>query len=95
MSHLEVELSHTRATLQASNNTIAQLRQELQDLQNEFIAQHAPAAPHCATQTQILTEPSVTSSSSDFDPDYNYGYSPRSIAQLACLIARHLLSKPP
>lgn len=30
----------------------------------------------------------------DWDPDYNYGYSPQSISQLSRLIARHLLIKP-
>ena len=30
----------------------------------------------------------------DFDPDYEYGFTPQSIAKLSLLIARHLLSKP-
>lgn len=31
----------------------------------------------------------------EFDPDYSYGYSPSSISQLSCLIAKYLLLKPP
>ena len=31
---------------------------------------------------------------SDFDPDYEYGYTPQSIAKLSFLIARFLLKKP-
>ena len=30
----------------------------------------------------------------DWDPDYAYGYSPSSIAQLACLLSRYLLDRP-
>lgn len=30
----------------------------------------------------------------DWDPDYAYGYSPSSIAQLACLLAKYLLDRP-
>ncbi|XP_052769951.1 E3 ubiquitin-protein ligase NRDP1-like [Mya arenaria] len=30
----------------------------------------------------------------EFDPDYEYGYCPQSIAKLSLLIARHLLNKP-
>lgn len=30
----------------------------------------------------------------EFDPDYSYGYSPSSVSQLSCLIAKYLLSKP-
>lgn len=31
---------------------------------------------------------------SDYDPDYEYGYTPQSIAKLSFLIARYLLKKP-
>lgn len=37
----------------------------------------------------------VNTSNLEFDPDYSYGYSPSSISQLSCLIAKNLLSKPP
>eukprot|EP00794_Sanderia_malayensis_P017307 gene17307-19040_t len=30
----------------------------------------------------------------DWDPEYSYGYSPSSIAQLSCLVAKHLLDRP-
>lgn len=31
----------------------------------------------------------------DWDPDYAYGYSPGSIAQLSCLVSKYLLDRPP
>jgi len=47
------------------------------------------------TKTELQTKRSeIIEINSDFDPGYEYGYTPHSIAKLSFLIARFLLKKP-
>ena len=75
---LEIDLNKTREALRTSQKHASEVEKELQNLKQEHEAQESITRRPC----------------SEWDPDYGYGYSPSSIAQLSCLISRYLLQKP-
>lgn len=78
---IQNELIKTKKSLQISEETVRRLKRSLRDLR---VRKHV-------RQSQMHAE--------DFDPawdpDYSYGYSPRSITHLASFISRFLVNKPP
>lgn len=75
---LEVDLKRTKKALKVSQDEVRTVERELREMRNEF----------------NLRDAEQNAFDTDWDPDYNYGYSPQSISMLARLISRHLLDKP-
>lgn len=75
---LEVDLNKTKKALMVSEGDVRRVKSELRELQYQL-------------EMRLYEENDFDA---DWDPDYNYGYSPASIAQLASLVTRHLLNKP-
>lgn len=75
------ELCKTKQSLRVSEETVRRLQSSLRELR---------------IRKRIRAEPTHAE---DFDPwwdpDYSYGYSPRSIAHLSSFISRFLTNKPP
>lgn len=77
---IQKELSQTKKSLQSSEETVRRLKKSLRDLR-------------VRKQTR-LSQPNAEDFDPAWDPDYAYGYSPRSIAHLASFISRFLINKP-
>ena len=78
VASLEADLKRTKKALKISQDEVRTVERELREMRNEF----------------NLREGEQSAFDPDWDPDYNYGYSPQSISLLARLISRHLLEKP-
>lgn len=76
---LELDLNKTKRSLMESEGDVRRVKIELRELQFQL-------------EMRMYDENSEFDP--DWDPDYNYGYSPASIAQLASLVMRYLLNKP-
>lgn len=77
---IQKELSQTKKSLQSSEETVRRLKTSLRDLR-------------VRKQTQ-LSQMNAEDLDPTWDPDYAYGYSPRSIAHLASFMSRFLINKP-
>nr|XP_058965525.1 E3 ubiquitin-protein ligase NRDP1-like [Pocillopora verrucosa] len=75
---LEVDLNKTKTALRESEGDVRRVKRELRELQFQL-------------EVRMSEEQEFDQ---DWDPEYNYGYSPSSIAQLASLVSRYLLNKP-
>lgn len=75
---LEVDLNKTKKALMDSEGDVRRVKSELRELQFQL-------------EMRLYEESDFDA---DWDPDYSYGYSPASIAQLASLVTRNLLTKP-
>ena len=83
-------------TMDMLTRKIAVLELELNQSKKELekSRQNANNLEHEIYDLQQQSNTLGMSSIPEFDPDYSYGYSPSSISQLSCLIAKYLLSKP-
>ena len=77
---IQKELGQTKKSLQSSEETVRRLKRSLRELR-------------VRKQTQ-LSQLNAEDFDPAWDPDYSYGYSPRSIAHLASFISRFLINKP-
>lgn len=77
---IQNELSKTKKSLQHSEETVRRLKRSLHDLR---VRKHVRLSEMHAEDSDPL-----------WDPDYAYGYSPRSIAHLSSFISRFLINKP-
>lgn len=75
---LELDLNKTKKALMESEGDVRRVKTELRELQFQL-------------EMRMYEDNEFDA---DWDPDYNYGYSPASIAQLASLVTRYLLNKP-
>lgn len=78
IASLELDLKRAKRALKVSQEEVQAAERDLRDMRNQL----------------NLRENEQESFDSDWDPDYNYGYSPQSISLLSRLISRHLLAKP-
>lgn len=79
LAEVEADLRKTKDSLNLSKGNVKKLERELRNMRYRIDL-------HSAEEDEEFD--------SDFDPEYNYGYSPQSIAQLSSMISRSLLSKP-
>jgi len=91
------EKSKENTTIEELNHKILILEQELDKTKKELEISKGKTKELDLELHELREEATTWSMSSipEFDPDYSYGYSPSSISQLACLISKYLLSKPP
>ena len=75
---LEMDLKKTKTSLNDSENEVQRVKRDLREMRFQLELH--------STEEQEFD--------ADWDPEYGYGYSPYSIAQLAGLISRFLLNKP-
>lgn len=75
---LEMDLKKTKTCLTESENEVQRVKRDLREMRFQLEIR--------STEEQEFD--------ADWDPEYAYGYSPYSIAQLAGLISRFLLNKP-
>ncbi|XP_028402954.1 E3 ubiquitin-protein ligase NRDP1-like [Dendronephthya gigantea] len=78
VASLEADLKRTKKALKISQDEVRKVERELREIRNDFNTR----------------EGEQNAFDQDWDPDYNYGYSPQSISLLARLISRYLLEKP-
>lgn len=76
---LECDLKNTKEALRDSENAVRLVEQDMKEMRYEL-------------KTRAVEE--YEEFDNAWDPEYNYGYSPRSIAQLASFISRFMLTKP-
>lgn len=76
---LQNELRQTKQSLQTSEETVRILQRSLRELK---------------VQMRILSSRLTEDFDPAWDPDYSYGYSPRSVVQLSSFISRFLLERP-
>jgi hypothetical protein len=79
LAEVETDLRKTKDSLNLSKGNVKKLERELRNMRYRMDM-------HSVDEDDEFD--------SDFDPEYNYGYSPQSIAQLSGMISRSLLSKP-
>ncbi|XP_046859884.1 E3 ubiquitin-protein ligase PDZRN3-like [Xenia sp. Carnegie-2017] len=75
---LEADLKKTKKALKFSQNELQKVEKELSELRDEMNARE------CDPSSYDI----------DWDPDYNYGYSPQSISSLSRIISKYLLERP-
>ena len=78
LATLEIDLKKTKDALKCSEGAVLRVERQLRDMRYQI----------------NLQAQSDEEYGSDWDPEYNYGYSPLSISQLASLVSRYLLNKP-
>lgn len=78
VASLDADLKRTKKALKVSQDEVQSMKRELCAMKNDLNLRNGEEEDYDA----------------DWDPDYNYGYSPQSILLLARLISRHLLEKP-
>lgn len=79
---LQYELSQTKKSLQISEETVRRLQRSLREVRVRSRIR--------SSQSNQLNEDSDPA----WDPDYGYGYSPRSVVQLSSFISRFLIDRP-
>jgi len=80
---LSKKLTLLEVELSQTKKALARSKENTEELENEV--------RELRDQRSTWSEVAVPT---EFDPDYSYGYSPSSVSQLSCLIAKYLLSKP-
>ena len=78
LATLELDLKKTKNALKNSESAVLRVERELSDMRYQINL-------HSGEEQEF---------DADWDPEYNYGYSPLSISQLASLVSRYLLNKP-
>lgn len=79
IAELQNELSETKKSLQISETTVRRLQSSLRELR---------------VRMQIRSNQLNEDFDPAWDPDYGYGYSPRSLVQLSSFISRFLIDRP-
>ena len=76
---LQNELRQAKKSLQISEETVRRLQRSLRELR---------------VRTRIRSNQLNEDFDPGWDPDYGYGYSPRSVVKLSCFISRFLIDRP-
>ena len=79
VTHLEIQLHKMKADLEIAASKNKKLERELRRTRDDLEEKRYQLLDH---------------QHSEFDPDYEYGYTPKSISKLSCLISQHLTRKP-